>query len=139
MRGNSCPDAMLEISREEGGGKSKFTLFTFTKFESRFLQSYCLTFKTIYRYAFFAYDQNAPFIFFKKFFFHIFQFFVFLQTQKESTFKLCNRQKCKFGLFPSLGISNITSGRLFPGMWSNENKKKRFTHKRKLENPRKVK
>ena len=34
---------------------------------------------------------------------------------EESTFKLCKRQKCKFGLSP-LGISKVTSGQLFPGM-----------------------
>ena len=35
---------------------------------------------------------------------------------EESTFKLCKRQKCKFGLSPPLGISKDTSGQLLPGM-----------------------
>ena len=36
---------------------------------------------------------------------------------EESTFKLCKRQKCKFGLSPPpLGISKVTSGQLYPGM-----------------------
>ena len=45
MPGNSCPDVTLEIPR---GGQSKFTLLTFTKFESRFLHNYCFDYKTIY-------------------------------------------------------------------------------------------
>ena len=95
MPGNSCPDVTLEIPG------SKFTLLTFTKFESRFLHRYCFDLKNIYgggiqgifwpkkkfstqsailakisskmpQNASFAYDQNAPpFIFFEKKFFFL--------------------------------------------------------------------